>query len=208
MTGNKPVVEKRFEYHAHPCVVIFQTIGHRCGYVGLPKDNKYYGVNYNEIDIDCHGGLTYSSSNLYEQNDTDIWWIGFDCAHCDDAKDYDSLRKYYTDERSKTMIDRWEALDRKYPDGSKVRDLDYVVNECKNIVEQIEKKYWEDYIPPEEDQETEPPMIFGNILIPMEDWKMTKEALKEELMCDDSQAYGILNRIFEIALERAEDDKT
>ena len=66
------------------------------------------------------------------------------------------------------------------------------------------------YVREEEDEEeiVEPPMIFGNILIPMEDWKMTKEALAEELMCNDSRAYEILNRIFEIALENAKEDDT
>ena len=202
MTGNKPVVEKRFEYRGYPCVVIFQTIGHRCGYVGLPKNSKYYEVGYDEIDIDCHGGLTYASDRLYEQNDTDIWWIGFDCAHCDDSKDYESLYKYYTDDRSREMFNFWKELDQKYPiNDITVKDLDYVVKECESIVDQL-------YVRDEEEQEEimAPPMIFGNILIPMEDWKMTKEALAEELMCDDSRAYDILNRIFEIALEHATED--
>lgn len=138
MTGNKPVVEKCFEFRGYPCVVIFQTIGHRCGYVGLPKNNKYYEMGYDEIDIDCHGGLTYASSSLYEQDDTDTWWIGFDCAHCDDSKDYDSLRKYYTDERSTEMINFWEKLDQKYPIiNAQVRDLDYVTKECESIVDQL-----------------------------------------------------------------------
>lgn len=138
MTGNKPVVESRFEYRGYPCIVIFQPLGHRCGCVGLPEKNRFYGLDYNEIDVNCHGGLTYSSNHLYEQKDTNIWWIGFDCAHCDDARDYTSLRKYYTDNRSKNMIDNWEALDQKYPiPDSHVRELAYVAKECKNIIDQL-----------------------------------------------------------------------
>ena len=209
MTGNKSVVEKRFEYRGYHCVVIFQTIGHRCGYVGLPKNNKYYGMGYEEIDIDCHGGLTYASDRLYEQNDTDIWWIGFDCAHCDDAKDYESLYKYYTDDRSREMFDFWKEVDQKYPiNDITVKDLDYVVNECKSIVEQIEKKYWEDYICPEEDKETETPMLFGDILIPMDDYLAAKEVLKEETLLDDQRSLQILHYIFQIALEHATEDNS
>ena len=203
MNKNLPIIEKRFEYRGYPCVVIFHTLGHRCGYVGLPRSNRYFGCDYEEIDIDCHGGLTYATDELYEQSDVDRWWIGFDCAHCDDAKDYDSLRKYYTDKQSREMIDFWENLDHRYPIESQVRDLDYVTKECELIVDQLYVREEED-----EDAKQEPPMIFGEILIPIDDWEMAKEALKEEIICDDSRANEILNRIFRIALENAEEDKT
>lgn len=138
MTGNKPVIESRFEYRSYPCVVIFQPLGYRCGYIGLPEKNKFYGIDYDKIDIDCHGGLTYSSNHLHEQSDTNTWWIGFDCAHCNDAVDYTSLRKYYTDDRSKSMFNRWEALDQKYPvPDSHVRELAYVIKECINIIDKL-----------------------------------------------------------------------
>lgn len=35
--------ETRFLYKGFPCVVLFMPGGYRCGYVGLPKENKYYG---------------------------------------------------------------------------------------------------------------------------------------------------------------------
>lgn len=196
MTGNKSVVEKRFEYHGYPCVIIFQPIGHRCGYVGLSKDDKYFGMYYEEIDIDCHGGLTYASDNLYDQLDENTWWIGFDCAHAGDAKDFESLRKYYPDERSMEMFKFWEDLDRKYPDDSVVRDLAYVERQCRYIVDQLCGIA---------EEELEPPMLIGNILIPIDDWKAAKEALKEETLWDDQRTYQILNYIFQITLEHAKE---
>lgn len=35
--------------------------------------------------LSCHGGVTYTESHLYNCNDENTWWIGFDCAHCFDG---------------------------------------------------------------------------------------------------------------------------
>ena len=71
-----------------------------CGYVCIPATHKLFKVPYQDLDIDCHGGLTYS-----EKEGKD-WVIGFDCAHCGD-----------------TPI---------------LQNEDYVINECKKIVDQLE----------------------------------------------------------------------
>ena len=60
----------------------------------------------------------------------------------------------------------------------------------------------------EEDEDCEPPMIFGNILIPLEDWRVAKEALCDECMLEESEAYRIINLVFDIALCNAEEDKS
>jgi len=54
---------------------------HLCGYVGLPKWHPCYGRLYNDIDIEVHGGLTFSEQGDGERQDKDLWWLGFDCAH-------------------------------------------------------------------------------------------------------------------------------
>lgn len=41
-------VEKDFEYKGLRCVVTFGDLGHRCGYVGIPKTHILYGKVYNE----------------------------------------------------------------------------------------------------------------------------------------------------------------
>lgn len=82
----RPIVEERFEYKGFPCVVLFQSLGFRTGYVGLPKGHKYYGKHYDLIPVDCHCGLTYGDYNLCGQVDKDTYWIGFDCGHCCDKK--------------------------------------------------------------------------------------------------------------------------
>jgi len=58
---------------------------HPCCYVFLPKGHKYYGKNYDDIDIDCHYGLTFSEDDLpYNPLQNDDWIIGWDYAHCGD----------------------------------------------------------------------------------------------------------------------------
>ena len=58
------------------------THGWGNGYVGIPSWHPYYKMDYNEIPIECHGGLTYG--NIDE--DEDLWVIGFDTCHLDDNK--------------------------------------------------------------------------------------------------------------------------
>lgn len=62
---------------------------HPCCYVFLPKEHKYYGKSYDEIDIDCHGGLTYSDNELiFNPLVNDDWVIGWDYAHYNDYMGY------------------------------------------------------------------------------------------------------------------------
>ena len=60
---------------------------HPTAYVVLEEGNIFYKKHYDDIDISCHGGLTYSSSclkNLVKNK----WVIGWDYAHGDDYTGY------------------------------------------------------------------------------------------------------------------------
>lgn len=139
----QPKQETRFEYRGLPCVVLFMPMGYRCGYVGLPKNNKYYKKKYDDIPADCHCGLTYSEPGLFGQNDSDTWWIGFDCGHCFDGIDIESFEKYYMDELKSKAVDTQRSamigayqmygICKEYP----ARTQEYDENECRKIVDQI-----------------------------------------------------------------------
>lgn len=66
---------------------------HMCGwgngYVNLPKGHKYYGVYYDEIPVDVHGGLTFS------EQIGEYWTVGFDTAHSGDTSNYWTFDKVY-----------------------------------------------------------------------------------------------------------------
>lgn len=44
---------------------------------------------YIEAYFSCHGGITFADGgeNSNYPIESDLWWFGFDCAHCDDAKE-------------------------------------------------------------------------------------------------------------------------
>ena len=57
------------------------------GYVIIPKGHSLYGIDYEDIDVNIHGGLTYGSS-ISESQQLDIpkevedgWVVGFDTLH-------------------------------------------------------------------------------------------------------------------------------
>jgi hypothetical protein len=81
---------------------------HRCGYVALPEGNKFFGVEYDDIPAEVHGGLTYSrvADGYPVETESPVYWIGYDCGH------------YMDDE-----------------DGG--RSLDYCISECESLAEQV-----------------------------------------------------------------------
>lgn len=161
-------VEKVFDVHGFDCVVTLNSMGFRCGYVGVKKSSPLYGVDYGEdlkneelldglkdaeigkrgvVPVLCwdgekvspdllfnvHGGLTYSAGNDYPVKKEDTWWFGFDCGHCDDAKDWEALKQNFPKERWETVYE----IELKYPTGGTIRTKEYVMQECKSLVEQI-----------------------------------------------------------------------
>lgn len=91
----------------------FNNSGWGCGYVLLPFDHPFYGIDYDHIDINVHGGLTFGCKFAVENflewiKDREIcgdvtldnfeklnnyWIIGFDTNHYGDnlfqcSKDY------------------------------------------------------------------------------------------------------------------------
>ena len=80
-----------------PCLIVRNNSGALCGYVGVSQTHLLHNKYYTEVDVDVHGGLTFSSAcqitddpsegicHLTEPGDSDnIWWFGFDCAHYND----------------------------------------------------------------------------------------------------------------------------
>ena len=80
--------------------------------------------------FDVHGSLTYSGfgSGNYPIN-SDLWWLGFDCAHSGDAPDPNWSESIYPL--------NWGAL------GGTVRSLRFVMDECVSLAKQL--KDVEDY---------------------------------------------------------------
>lgn len=87
------------------------SIGHRCGYLNIPKDHALYEVNYEEIEkyFQVHGGITFSGNLPFI--DPNLFWFGYDCSHHNDKTSFN-------------------------PNGIE-RTLDYCIKECEFLAEQI-----------------------------------------------------------------------
>jgi hypothetical protein len=70
----------------HCAVVMARPAAHRCGYVRVPPSHPAFQQKYDEIDVNVHGGLTFSELEpCIEHPDGQGWWLGFDCAHYYDS---------------------------------------------------------------------------------------------------------------------------
>lgn len=67
-------------------IVRNEHTGTLCGYAGVPRGHKMYGVDYQELEkqysIPVHGGLTYSGR--IGDADDGYHYFGFDTAHAGD----------------------------------------------------------------------------------------------------------------------------
>lgn len=139
-------------YKNYEFLIVLNTIGHRCGYVAIPPSHPFNNTplekyefagktrehyNYDQLDIDCHGGLTYMDREHSLKDLLPIpcndFWIGFDCGHCFDASDTDAMKVYFGDDADapfKSSVWR-EGV---------VRSYEYVEVVCKHIIDQLIEK--------------------------------------------------------------------
>lgn len=90
-----------WQHEGLPCAMFRNRFGSWCGYVGIPEGHVLYGKPHNDIEVDVHGGLTYSTFGpghagldalTDDTNDTNggdklkYWWVGFDCGHAWDRQ--------------------------------------------------------------------------------------------------------------------------
>jgi hypothetical protein len=111
---------KSFVYKNYKCEIKrVPEMLHLCGYVSIPKGNKFYEKakeGYDSLDLSVHGGLTFSELKV----SGDIV-IGFDCAHFGDL-----------------IPGRPFMLSSLIQDEYK--DMEYVENQIKKLVDQLDIK--------------------------------------------------------------------
>ena len=77
-----------FVHAGLPCLALRNHYGAWCGYAAVPPGHPLHGQDYNDVDVEAHGGLTYASlcadGICHEPapgEPADVWWFGFDCGH-------------------------------------------------------------------------------------------------------------------------------
>lgn len=91
--------------------------GFWCGYVGIDKDNGFYGLDYDDsyyMNLEVHGGVTFSGERAdatVQNENMGLWFFGFDCGHHND----------------KTKLN---------PRGVE-RNLDFVKENCQKLLDEL-----------------------------------------------------------------------
>jgi hypothetical protein len=60
--------------------------GYGNGYIGIPPEHPWFVKDYDSIEVNVHGGLTYSANRAPNEKPDGFWWIGFDTCHGGDNK--------------------------------------------------------------------------------------------------------------------------
>jgi len=118
-----------------PCLIVRGGVASLCGYVGVPPTHPFHKRDYDSVDVDVHGGLTFSNSCQHAKDESqgichipepgtsdDVWWFGFDCAHLDDLSP-GMLRHGF-----------------KGFGHDVYRDVNYVANEVTSLAAQLAKR--------------------------------------------------------------------
>ena len=107
----------------YDCLILrMEWSGHLTVYVRVPVGHPWHGKDYDAIDADVHGGLTYASDRrpmrIIDGEKAEVpdapqgYWVGFDAAHLGD-------------------------LTPRYPhETDTYRDMDYMANECALLAKQ------------------------------------------------------------------------
>lgn len=80
--------------------------------MGVPPSHLAFRVEYDDVDVDVHGGLTFSGT---QDGEGDVWWLGFDCAHAGDLVPGHVVNT----------------------PGATFKDLGYVRDQCRLLAEQL-----------------------------------------------------------------------
>lgn len=76
-----------WEHDGFDCMVVRGPLGSLCGYVGVREGHPWFGKDYDAVNADVHGGLTYGSfcqGHICHPKPEKTFWLGFDCAHSGD----------------------------------------------------------------------------------------------------------------------------
>ena len=122
----------------YPCLIVRGPSGALCGYVGVPEGHPYYETGCDNVPVEAHGGLTFSSHCQHGSEDhsichvpapgepDNVWWLGFDCAHLGDVTPaYDSIRMSVGMHTRRSLF------------GETYKDMAYVEGEVRMLARQL-----------------------------------------------------------------------
>ena len=113
-------------------VTVYNTMGFRCGYIKVEKNHPWYGVGYDDINVDVHGGLTFAEEDVpCGKGNDDGYWVGFDCGHYCDKPDPSLM-----DENNLEFQKKMNLMGLDVHNNGEIRTQEYVENECRRLAVQ------------------------------------------------------------------------
>jgi len=123
-------------------LIVRNHMGALCGYAAVPPGHPLHGRDPGDLDVTCHGGLTYGEKCRgpichvpAPGEPDDVWWFGFDCAHA-----FDQVPGLMAVQRRHNL----EALGRPPPREAFMampewtyKDIPYVTEEVEDLAEQL-----------------------------------------------------------------------
>lgn len=130
----------RFAVQEPFCKEFHMFGGYLNGYVCIPSHHPYYHKKYEDIDIAVHGGLSFGECSVGH-------WIGFDCAHSGDLVPSMEFLANTNPALSAIRKDRENLKERFALHNSPIfmnsyKNVNYVIEECKSIVKQLNAIKW------------------------------------------------------------------
>jgi len=126
---------KEWQHAGLNCAIVKNHFGAFCAYVRIPPGHPDYGKDYDDVDVTCHGGLTFGEKEKCvdptEHKDGIGHWFGMDYAHAWD----------YNPEWENQMAELCPSIPRQ-PKQSYQHEwtLEEVVAECNELADQFKAR--------------------------------------------------------------------
>jgi len=130
-------IYKDYEY-----LITFNDMGFRCGYVAIKQDHKLYNDHYDNMDLNVHGGVTFSNKSdhvldpdLIKTSCADKW-VGFDAGHAYDGHDLELSKKYFN---INDVPNKYGYIfgPNSMSTNQEVRTKEYMIEQCKELIDQL-----------------------------------------------------------------------
>lgn len=126
-----------WEYKGLTLRIRRNELGNLCGYVGVNDTHPYFSLDMDDKRLDhigVHGGITFGGLHGDEIAKTDLWFIGFDCAHAGDLIPFSQGSALFPNSKLKEEL---EEAKRQLYGGDTYKDIKWVKKETERLADQL-----------------------------------------------------------------------
>lgn len=128
---NFEIIEKSFYKGFGYCIVNYGT--YPCCYVALESSHPYYEKFMDDINLQCHGGITFTDYGFDSRGGVNevifsdkLWVLGWDYGHCGDFMGYYMDSLYGLNKKQSVLL------------KSKKWTFEELLQDCKDVIEQLD----------------------------------------------------------------------